>query len=151
MQISKPTFPSQQCVILYPLVFICSLNSLFLREYEKEIIFQACPLNYSTSCHLIKKPAVINKTTLSHSPAIANLRRSSLSPRLSWKGSEIHWQPQIPLSAPANIPARSTAEPNRDRNADFSDLKVRRNRMDLFWGKSCQNSVKKILTKAEKF
>lgn len=115
----KPTSPSQQCVILYPLVFICSLNSLFLREYEKEIIFQACPLNYSTSCHLIKKPAVINKTTLNQSAAIANLRRSSLSPRLSWKGSEIHWQPQIHLTPPANIPARSAAEPNRDWNADF--------------------------------
>lgn len=119
MQITKPTLPSQQCVILYPLVFICSLNTLFLRAEEKEIILQACPLNYSTSCHLIKKPAVINKTTLNHSPAVANLRRNSLSPRLPWKGSEIRWQPQIRLSAPANIPARSTTEPNRDRNVDF--------------------------------
>lgn len=119
MQIAKPTLTSQECVILYPLVFICSLNSLFLEEEEKKKSFQACPLNYSTSCHLIKKSAVINKTTLNHSPEIANLRTSSLPPRLPWKGSQIHWQPQIRISHPANIPVCSTAEPNKNMNADF--------------------------------
>lgn len=57
---------------------------------KKPNTFQACPLNYSTSCHLIKKSVVINKTTLIHSPEIANLRTSSFLPRLPWKGSQFH-------------------------------------------------------------
>jgi len=40
MQIEKPTLTSQKCVILYPLVFICSLNSLFLEEEEEKKAFE---------------------------------------------------------------------------------------------------------------
>lgn len=59
----------------------------FVSGRRRKKSFQACPLNYSASCHFIKKSAVNNKTTLNHSPEIQNLRTSSLPPRFPWKDS----------------------------------------------------------------